>query len=138
MIDIAFSIAADCPVSPDEIRKLVESQIVDAIADDLRQQLVAYVDPATGERANLTITGNLRDGLDFSFGASSLDLVEMVRARFRDYAPLKGGALTVQVAGSSLAALRFSFSGAPALVALVERWLARGQLADDRAVRVGR
>jgi hypothetical protein len=128
MIDIEFAIAADCPVPPDDIRRLVEAQVVDAIADDLQRQLAAYVDPATGERANLTITGNLRDGLDFSFGASSLDLVELVRERFSDYAPLKGGTLTVQVAGPSLAALRFAFSGAPALVALIERRLAHGPL----------
>ena len=128
MIDIEFAIAADCPVAPDDIRKLVEAQVVDAIADDLGRQLAGYIDPATGERANLTVTGNLRDGLDFSFAASSLDLTELVRERFSDYAPLKGGALAVQVAGPSLAELRFAFSGAPALVALIERRLAHGPL----------
>jgi len=128
MIDIEFSIAADCPVAPEEIHKLVEALVVDAIADDVQRQLAAYIDPATGERANLTITGSLRDGLDFAFGASSLDLVELVRARFSDYAPLKGGALAVQVAGPSLGELRFAFSGAPALVELIERRLARGPL----------
>jgi hypothetical protein len=128
MIDIELAIAEDCPVPPDDIRKLVEAQVVDAIADDLQRQLAGYIDPAAGERANLTITGNLRDGLDFAFGASSLDLVELVRERFSDYAPLKGGALAVQVAGPSLAELRFAFSGAPGLVALIERWLAHGPL----------
>jgi hypothetical protein len=129
MIDIEFAIDADCPAAADEIRKRVEALIVDAIADDMQRRLAAYVDPATGERANLTITGSLRDGLDFSFGASSLELVELVRERFGDYAPLKGGALTVQVTGPSLGELRFAFSGAPALVELIERRLAQGPLA---------
>ena len=128
MIDIEFTIAADCPVAPEVIRKRVEALVVDAIADDVQRQLAAYADPATGERANLTITGSLRDGLDLSFGATSLDLVELVRARFSDYAPLKGSALAVRVAGPSLGELRFSFSGAPALVELIERRLARGPL----------
>ncbi len=128
MIDIEFAIAADCTAAPEEIRKLVEALVVDAVADDVRRQLAAYIDPATGERANLTITGSLRDGLDFSFGASSLDLVELVRERFSDYAPLKGGTLVVRVSGPSLGALRFAFSGAPALVDLVERRLAQGPL----------
>ena len=128
MIDIEFAIAADCPVAPDEIHKLVEALIVDAITDDMQRQLAAYVDPATGERANLTVTGSLRDGLDFSFGASSLELVELVRERFGDYALLKGGALAVRVTGPSLDALRFVFSGAPALVELIERRLAQGPL----------
>jgi len=129
MIDIEFSIAEDCPVAPDEIRKRVEALVVDVIADDVQRQLAFYVDPATGERANLTVTGSLRDGLDFSFGASSLELVELVRERFSDYAPLIGGALAVQVTGPSLAELRFAFSGAPALVELIERRLAQGPLA---------
>ena len=130
MIDIEFSIAADCPVAPDEIRTRVEALVVDVIADDVQRQLASYVDPATGERANLTVTGSLRDGLDFSFGASSLELVELVRERFSGYAPLIGGAaLAVQVTGPSLAALRFAFSGAPALVELIERRLAQGPLA---------
>jgi hypothetical protein len=128
MIDIEFAIDADCPVAPDEIHKLVEALIVDAITDDMQRQLVAYVDPATGERANLTVTGSLRDGLDFSFGASSLELVELVRERFGDYAVLKGGALSVRVTGPSRYALRFVFSGAPALVELIERRLAQGPL----------
>ena len=128
MIDIEFAIAADCPVAPTEIRKLVEALVVDAIADDVRRRLAAYIDPATGEHANLTIAGNLRDGLDFSFGATSLDLVELVRERFSDYAPLKGGALAVQLSGPSLGELRFAFSGAPALVELIERRLAQGPL----------
>jgi len=129
MIDIEFSIAADCPVAPAEIRKRVEALVVDAIANDVQRQLASYVDPATGERANLTVTGSLRDGLDFSFGASSLELVELVRERFSDYAPLRGGTLAVQVTGPSLAELRFAFSGAPALVELIERRLAQGPLA---------
>jgi hypothetical protein len=129
MIDIEFAIAADCPVAPDEIHKLVEALIVDAITDDMQRRLAAYVDPTTGERANLTVTGSLRDGLDFSFGASSLDLVELVRERFSDYAPLKGGALALQVTGPSLGELRLAFSGAPALVELIERRLAQGPLA---------
>ena len=129
MIDIEFSIAADCPVAPDEIRTRVEALVVDAIADDVQRQLASYVDPATGERANLTVTGSLRDGLDFSFGASSLELVELVRERFSGYAPLIGGALGVQVTGPSLAELRFAFSGAPALIELIERRLAQGPLA---------
>jgi hypothetical protein len=128
VIDIEFAIAADCPVAPEEIRARVEALVVDAIADDVQRQLAPYADPATGERANLTITGSLRDGLDLSFGATSLDLVELVRARFSDYAPLKGSALAVRVAGPSLGELRFSFSGAPALVELIERRLARGPL----------
>jgi hypothetical protein len=130
MIDIEFAIAADCPVAPDEIHRLVEALIVDAITDDMQQRLAAYVDPATGERANLTVTGNLREGLDFSFGASSLELVELVRERFSDYAPLKGGALAVQVSGLSPGALRFVFSGAPTLVEVIERRLAQGPLAQ--------
>ena len=130
MIDIEFAIDADCPVTPDKIHKLVEALIVDAIADDMQRQLAAYVDPTTGERANLTITGSLRDGLDFSFGASSLELVELVRERFSDYAALKGGALAVQITGPSLGELRFAFSGAPALVELIERRLAQGPLAQ--------
>ncbi len=129
MIDIEFSIAADCPVAPDEIRTRVEALVVDVIADDVQRQLASYVDPATGERANLTVTGNLHDGLDFFFGASSLELVELVRERFSGYAPLIGGALAVQVTGPSLAALRFAFSGAPTLVELIERRLAQGPLA---------
>ena len=128
MIDIEFVIAADCPVAPGEIRQRVEALVVDAIADDVQRQLAAYIDPATGERANLTITGNLRDGLDLSFRATSLDLVELVRTRFSDYAPIRGGALAAQVAGPSLGKLRFAFSGAPALVELIERRLARGPL----------
>jgi len=128
MIDIEFAIATDCTVALEEIHKLVEALVVDAIADDVQRQLAAYIDPATGERANLTITGSLRDGLDLSFGATSLDLVELVRARFSDYEPLKGGVLAVQVAGPSLGELRFAFSGAPALVELIERRLARGPL----------
>lgn len=131
MIDIEFAIAADCPVAPDDVHKRVEALIVDAVADDMQRQLAAYVDPTTGERANLTISGSLRTGLDFSFGASSLELVELVRERFCDYAPLKGGALVVQVTGPSLGELRFVFSGAPALVQLIERRLARGPL-DQR------
>jgi hypothetical protein len=131
MIEIEFAIAADCPVAPDDIRKLVEALIVDAITDDMQRQLAAYVDPATGERANLAVTGSLRDGLDFSFGASSLELVELVRERFSDYAPVKGGALAVQVAGPSLGTLRFAFSGEPALVALIERRLAQGPLSKQ-------
>src|SRR5215470_17498154 len=115
MIDIELAIAADCPVAPNEIRRLIEALVVDAIADDVQRRLAAYVDPAAGERANLTITGNLRDGLDFSFGASSLELVELVRERFGDYEPLKGGALAVQATGPSVGELRFAFSGAPAL-----------------------
>lgn len=130
MIEIELAIAADCTAAPDEIRKLVEALIVDAIADDMQRQLAAYVDPATGERATLAVTGSLQDGLDFSFSASSLELVELVRARFSDYAPLKGGALGVRVAGPSLASLRFAFSGEPALVALIENRLARGPLAQ--------
>lgn len=130
MIDIEFSIAADCPVAPDEVRRQVEALVVDAIADDVRRRLAAYADPATGERANLAIAGNLRDGLDFSFGASSLELVELVRARFGDYAPLKGGAIAVQVSGPSRGELRFAFSGAPALVELIERRLAHGPLGE--------
>jgi hypothetical protein len=128
MIDIEFAIGADCPVAPDEIRKRVEALVVDAIVGDMQRRLAAYIDPATGERANLTVTGNLRDGLDFSFGASSLDLVELVRQRFSDYAPLKGGTLAVQVTGPSLRELRFVFGGAPALVEIIERRLARGPL----------
>jgi hypothetical protein len=130
MIDIEFAIAADCPVAPDEIHRRVEALIVDAITDDMQRQLAAYVDPATGERANLAVTGSLHGGLDFSFGASSLELVELVRERFSDYAPLKGGALTVQVTGPSLGELRFAFSGAQALVELIERRLAQGPLAQ--------
>ena len=130
MIDIEFVIAADCPVAPDDIRLRVEALVIDAIADDVQQRLAAYADPATGERASLSITGNLRDGLDFSFGASSLDLVELVRARFGNYAALKGGSLAVQVSGPSLAELRLAFSGAPALVALMERRLVHGPLGD--------
>jgi hypothetical protein len=130
MIDIEFAIDADCPVAADEIHKLVEALIVDAITDDMQRRLAAYVDPTTGERANLTVTGSLRDGLDFSFGASSLDLVELVRERFSDYAPLKEGALAVQIAGPSLGELRFVFTGAPALVELIERRLAQGPLAQ--------
>jgi hypothetical protein len=128
MIEIEFAIAADCTVAPEEIRKRVEALIVDAITDDMQRQLAAYVDPTTGERANLTVTGSLRDGLDFSFGGSSLDLVELVRERFGDYAPLKGGTLSVQVTGPSLGALRFAFDGAPALVDIIERRLAQGSL----------
>jgi len=130
MIDIEFGIAADCPVAPDEIRKRVEALVVDAIADDVQRQLAAYVDPATGERASLTITGSLRDGRDFFFGASSLDLVELVLQRFSDYAPLKGGSLVVAVSGPSLGKLRLAFSGAPALLALIERRLAQGSLGE--------
>jgi hypothetical protein len=128
VIDVEFAIAADCAVAPEEIHKRVEALVIDAIADDVQRRLAAYIDPATGERATLAITGSLRDGLDLSFGASSLDLVELVRARFSDYAPLKGGTLAVRVAGSSLGELRFAFSGAPALVELIERRLARGPL----------
>jgi hypothetical protein len=129
MIDIDFAIAADCPVALGEIHKVVEALIVDAITDDMQRRLAAYVDPTTGERANLTVTGSLRDGLDFSFGASSLDLVELVRERFGDYAPLKGGALAVRVTGPSIGELRFVFNGTPALVELIERRLAHGPLA---------
>jgi hypothetical protein len=130
MIEIEFAIAANCTVAPDQIRRLVEALIVDAITDDMQRQLAAYVDPATGERANLTVTGSLCDGLDFSFGASSLELVELVRERFSNYAPLKGGALAVQVSGPSLGALRLAFSGEPALVELIGRRLAQGPLSQ--------
>ena len=130
MIEIELAIAADCTVAPDEIRELVETLIVDAITDDMQRNLAAHVDPATGERANLAVAGSLRDGLDFSFSASSLDLVELVRARFSDYAALKGGALAVRVAGLSRGTLRFAFSGEPALVELIENRLAQGPLAQ--------
>ena len=53
-----------------------------------------------------------------------------MRERFSGYAPLKGGALTVQVTGPSLGELRLAFSGAPALVELIERRLAQGPLAQ--------
>lgn len=128
MIDIELAIAADCEVAAEDIRQRVEALVVDAVADDIRGRLAAYEDPATGERASLAITGNLRDGLDFTFGASSLDLVELVRERFADYAPLESGTLKVQIGGRSLGKLRFAFSGPPALVALVERRLRQGPL----------
>ncbi|MGH6928610.1 MAG: hypothetical protein ACREEV_09860, partial [Dongiaceae bacterium] len=64
MIDITIIIAPDCPVDAGRIRDRVEPLIVDAIADDLRERLAAYEDPATRERANLVIKGNLRDGLE--------------------------------------------------------------------------
>lgn len=128
MIDIEFVIAADCEVAPEEIRKLVEGLIVDAVADDVRQQLAALVDPETGEHAELAIKGSLGDALDFEFSASSLELVEMARRRFGDYAPLAEGHLKVAVSGRSRADLRFGFAGSPALVAIVERRLRRGLL----------
>jgi hypothetical protein len=56
--------------------------------------------------------------------------VELVRERFSDYAPLKGGALAVQIAGPSRGELRFVFTGAPALVELIERRLEQGPLAQ--------
>jgi hypothetical protein len=128
MIDLEFAISPECEVAPEKLRQIVEALVVDAIADDVRERLAAYEDPATGERATLAVKGSLRDGLDFTFGASSLDLVELVRDRFSDYAPLKGGTLQVQIGGRALADLRFAFSGPPALVAVVERRLRQGPL----------
>jgi hypothetical protein len=128
MIVLEITVAEDCPVDANRIRDRLEPLIVDAIADDLRQRLAAYEDPATRERANLVIKGNLRDGLEFAFNATSLDLVELVRAKFADYAPLAGGHLCVTVAGPSLEELRFAFSGPPELVAVVSRWLRNGSL----------
>jgi hypothetical protein len=58
MIDIEFAIDADCPVAADEIHKLVEALIVDAITDDMQRRLAAYIDPTTGERAN-SVTSSL-------------------------------------------------------------------------------
>jgi hypothetical protein len=128
MIDIEIIVAPDCPVDAGRIRDRVEPLIVDAIADDLREQLAAYEDPVTRERANLVIKGNLRDGLEFAFDATSLDLVELVRAQFADYAPVAGGGLSVTVSGPSLEELRFTFSGPPDLVAVVNRLLMKGRL----------
>jgi hypothetical protein len=128
MLDIAIIVAPDCPVDPARIRDRVEPLIVDAIADDLRERLAAYEDPVTQERANLVIKGNLRDGLEFAFDATSLDLVELVRAQFADYAPLTGGALSVTASGPSLEELRFTFSGPPELVAVINRRLMKGLL----------
>jgi hypothetical protein len=128
MIVLEIVIAGDCPVDAGGIRDRLEPLIVDAIADDLRERLAAYEDPATSERANLVIKGNLRDGLEFAFNATSLDLVELVRAQFADYAPLAGGGLSVAVSGPSLEELRFTFSGPPDLVAVVNRRLRKGPL----------
>lgn len=128
MIVLEIIIAEDCPVDAGDIRDRLEPLIVDAIADDLRERLTAYEDPATSERANLVIKGNLRDGLEFSFSATALDLVELVREQFADYAPLTGGRLSVAVSGSSIEELRFTFSGPPDLVAVVKRRLQKGPL----------
>jgi hypothetical protein len=128
MIVLEIIVAEDCPVDAGGIRDRLEPLIVDAIADDLRERLAAYEDPATRERANLVIKGTLRDGLEFAFDATSLDLVELVRAQFAGYAPLAGGRLSVTVAGPSLEELRFAFSGPPELVAVVSRWLSKGPL----------
>lgn len=128
MIDIALDIAADCPVEPAAITKLVEGLIVDAVTEDVQQKLAAYADPETGERAGFAVTGSLAEGLEFEFRASSLELVELVRDRFGAYGPLQGGALEVRVSGPTLATLRLSFSGPSELVALVERKLQKGGL----------
>ena len=129
MIDLEIAIADGCRIDADRIRDRLESLIVDAIADDLQERLAAYEDPATRERAHLTISGNLREGLEFSFNATSLDLVELVREQFADYAPLmSAGPLHVTVAGPSIEELRFSFSGPPDLVAVISRRLKKGRL----------
>jgi hypothetical protein len=128
MLVLEINIAEGCPVDAGDIRDRLEPLIVDAIADDLHERLAAYEDPATRERADLVIKGNLRDGLEFAFSATSLDLVELVRAKFADYAPLAGGCLSVTAAGPSLEELRFAFSGPPELVAVVSRRLRKGVL----------
>jgi hypothetical protein len=130
MIDLEITIGEGCLVDADRIRDRLEALIVDAIADDLRQRLAAYADPATGERANLPIKGNLRDGLEFAFGATSLDLVELVRDKFADYTPLAAATLRVTVTGPSLDRLQFAFSGPAELVAVVARRLEKGPLGD--------
>jgi hypothetical protein len=128
MIDLEITIGEGCPVDADRIRDRLEALIVDAIAADLQQRLAAYEDPVTGERANLTIKGNLRDGLELAFGATSLELVELVRAKFADYAPLAATSLRVAVDGPSPDRLQFAFSGPEALVAVVNRRLDKGPL----------
>jgi hypothetical protein len=130
MIDLEIAIAEDCPVDADRIRDRLEALIVDAITADLQRQLAAYDDPAAGERTTLAVRGNLRDGLEFDFIGTSLELVEIVRGQFAGYTPLSQGNLRVTVAGAALDQLRFAFSGSPELVEAVNRYLRDGPLAE--------
>jgi hypothetical protein len=127
MIVLDIILAEGCPVDANRVRERLEPLIVDAIAEDLQERLAAYEDPGTGERANLLVKGNLRDGLEFAFNATSLDLVELVREQFAGYAALSG-TLTVTASGPSLEQLRFAFGGPPDLVAVINRRLRKGPL----------
>ena len=127
MIVLEIILAEGCPVDAERVRERLEPLIVDAIAADLQERLAAYEEPGTGERATLLVTGNLRDGLEFAFNATSLDLVELVREQFAGYAALTA-TLSATVSGPSLEQLRFAFDGPPDLVAVIDRRLRQGPL----------
>jgi hypothetical protein len=132
MIVLEIILAEDCPVDADRVRERLEPLVVDAIAEDLQERLAAYEEPGTGERANLLVKGNLRDGLEFAFNATSLDLVELVREQFAHYTALTA-TLSVTVGGPSLEQLRFTFDGPRDLVAVIDRRLRKGPLGGSLA-----